>query len=117
MEDSYNLFTRARDLMKKNDFLNASFLLEKAKNREPEKSSIREALAISYFNMGFYRSAKKNFDKAIAIDATNDFAHYGMGLCLVKENKLNRALGHFKIAKFMKPNSPVYNKAVKRYKR
>ncbi len=117
MEDAYDLFTKARDLMKKSDYLNASFLLEMAKGKEPEKGSIREALAISYFNMGLYKSAKKNFRKAIDIDAANDFAHFGMGLCLVKENKTNMAVGHFKIARFMKPNSPIYNRAVKRYKR
>ena len=67
--------------------------------------------------MGLYKSAKKNFGKAIDIDAVNDFAHFGMGLCLVKENKMNMAVGHFKIARFMKPNSPIYNRAVKRYKK
>ena len=33
MEDAYDLFTKARDLMKKSDYLNASFLLEMARGK------------------------------------------------------------------------------------
>ena len=115
MGDAYHRFVEARGFMKKNDFLNASLLLEGAREIEPEKGSIREALAICYFNMGLYSSSMDHFDKAIQIDASNDFAHYGMGLCLIKENKVNLALGHFKIARFMKPGSDIYKQALKRY--
>jgi tetratricopeptide (TPR) repeat protein len=115
MENAYDLFIKAKKHMNKNDFLNASILLEEASQYEPEKGSIREALGICYYNMGFYDSSLGHFDKAIEIDATNDFAHYGMGLCLIKENKLNRALGYFKIASFMRPNSEIYREVLKRY--
>lgn len=117
MRDAYYQFIKAREFMKKNDFLNASLLLEEAREIEPEKGSVRETLAICYFNMGFYSSSMDHFDKAIQIDASNDFAHYGMGLCLIKENKISQALGHLKIARFMKPNSDIYRQAVKRYNR
>jgi len=117
MEDAYSLFTKAKKLMDRNDFLNASLFLERAKVFEPGKGSIREALGICYYNMGFYGSSRKHFDKAIEIDAANDFAHYGMGLCLIKERKISRALGYLKIASFMKPGSEVYKKALKRYNR
>jgi len=108
---------KAKRFMENNDFINASILLEEAVQHEPEKGSIREALAICYFNMGFYDSSRNHFDKAIEIDAANDFAHYGMGLCLIKENKINRALGYLKIASFMKPDSKIYRKVLKRYNR
>jgi tetratricopeptide (TPR) repeat protein len=117
MEDAYSLFIKAKKYMEKNDFLNASILLEEASQHEPEKGSIREALGICYYNMGFYDSSRGHFDKAIEIDATNDFAHYGMGLCLIKENNVNRALGYFKIASFMRPDSEIYRKVLKRYNR
>ncbi len=91
MDNTYSLFVKGRKFMKKNDFLNASFLLEKARKLEPEKGSIREALAICYYNIGFYSSSMDHFNKAIQIDASNDFAHYGMGLCLIKENRVSRA--------------------------
>lgn len=89
--------------------------LEKAKNLEPEKGSIREVLASAYYNCGLYVSAKKNFIKALEIDAANDFTHYGLGLCLLRENKLNRAMGHLKIAAFMNPGSKKYKKVLEKF--
>jgi tetratricopeptide (TPR) repeat protein len=115
MKDAYSLFMKAKEYIGKNDFLNASLLLEEAVEYEPDKGSIREALGICYYNMGFYSSSKCHFDKAIEIDAANDFAHYGMGLCLIKERKISRALGYLKIASFMKPESEVYRKVLKRF--
>lgn len=117
MEEAYDLFMKAKKNMDEHDYLNASLLLEKAKEYEPEKGSIREALGICYFNMGFYKSSRNHFDKAIEIDATNDFAHYGMGLCLIKENRINRAIGYLKIASFMRPDSEMYKMVLKRYNR
>jgi tetratricopeptide (TPR) repeat protein len=90
-------------------------LLEKAKELEPQKGSIREALATAYYNCGFHESAKKNFLKAVEINATNDFAHYGLALCYIKEGKINIALGHLKMAQAMKPEHKIYGDAVKKY--
>lgn len=117
MEEVYNLFIQARELMEENDFLNASLLLEKAREHEPDKGSIREALGICYYNMGFYDSSREHFDRAIEIDAVNDFAHYGMALCLIKKDSINLALGHLKIASFMKPDSKRYKNLLRRYNR
>lgn len=114
-EDTYNLFAKGKKLAKENEHLKAVMLFEKAKKLEPEKGSIREALAFSYYKCGLYSSAKENFLKAISIDAANDYAHYGLGLCLLKEGKINKALGHLKIAMAMKPDNIFYSKAVKKY--
>jgi len=115
MENAYYLFKKGKRLVDKGKFLEAIMCLEKAKNTEPGKGSIREVLAISYYNCGFYQPAKKHFIKALELDATNDFAHYGLGLCLIKEGKLNKALGHLKMAKFMKPNSKQYKEMLNRF--
>ncbi len=113
--NAYGLFIEGKRLTKDRDFLKAIMLLEKAKKLEPQKGSIREALATAYYNYGFHKSAKKNFLKAIEIDATNDFAHYGLALCCIKEGKINIALGHLKMAKAMKPGNKDYGDAVKKY--
>ncbi len=116
MDDTYDLFQKAKGLIEKGEFLEASMLLEEAKSLEPDKGSIREALAISYYNCGLYTSAKKNFTSALNLDIANDFAHYGLGLCLLKEGKTNKALGHLKIARYMKPDSELYQKILKKIK-
>ena len=113
--NAYELFIEGKKLTKDKDFLKAIMLLEKAKKLEPQKSSIREALAAAYYNCGFHESAKKNFLKAIDIDVTNDFAHYGLALCLIKEGKINTAFGHLKMAQAMKPEHKVYGDAIKKY--
>ena len=117
IEKAYEFFNKGQKLYRENNFLKAVMLFEKAKKLEPEKGSIREALATAYYNCGFYKSAMKNFKKALEIDSTNDFAHYGIGLCLVKEGKTIMALGHFKLASAMKPDQKNYIDTIKRYQK
>ncbi len=114
-KNAYEFFLEGKKLSSQNEFLKAIMLFEKAANLEPNKGSIREALALSYYNCGFYSSARKNFEKALEIDLSNDFAHYGLGLCLIKEGKISKALGHLKIAFAMKPNNSTYSQAIKKY--
>jgi len=114
MSNTYYLFKKGKKLAERGKFLDAVMVLEKAKDCEPEKGSIREVLASAYYNCGFYKSAKKNFVKALEIDAANDFAHYGLGMCLIKEKDLNKAVGHFKIAYAMKPGYEKYKEILKK---
>ncbi len=114
MSRAYYLFKKGKIFSKKGEFLKAIMLLEEAKNLEPRKGSIREILASSYYNCGFYESAKKNFLTALEIDASNDFAHFGLGLCLIKENRISEAMGHLKIAVIMNPGSRKYKDLLKK---
>ena len=116
-KNAYELFSEGKALVNRNNHLGAIMLFEKAKEIEPRKGSIREALARSYYICGFYKTAKKHFSKAIEIDAANDYAYFGLGLCLVKEGKFRPALGQLKIAYAMKPGNDAYKKAVRKYKR
>jgi len=115
MKSAYYFFKKGKILSEKGKFLEAIMLLEKAKDSEPLKGSIREVLASSYYNCGLYKYAKRNFAQALKIDATNDFAHYGLALCLIKEKKLNRAVGHLKIASAMKPDSKKYRDLLNKF--
>ena|SRR4030042_1199327 len=115
MSNAYYFFKKGKILSKKGRLLEAIMLLEKAKDLEPGKGSIREVLASSYYNCGFYDSAKENFLVALKIDASNDFAHYGLGLCLIREKNLNEALGHLKIAAAMDPESEKYQEALRKF--
>jgi tetratricopeptide (TPR) repeat protein len=116
-KNAYELFSRGKTLVKKKKNLKAIMLFEKAKDIEPEKGSIREALARAYYNCGLYSSAKEHFSKAIKIDASNDYAYFGLGLCLIKEGKFKTAMGHLKIAASMQPENEIYKNTVKKYDR
>lgn len=115
MSNAYYSFKKGKILFKKGRFLEAIMSLEKAKNLEPEKGSIREILASSYYNCGFYDSAKENFLMALKIDISNDFAHYGLALCLIREKNLTGALGHLKIAAVMNPESEKYKETLRKF--
>jgi cytochrome c-type biogenesis protein CcmH/NrfG len=53
--ETYDLFQLGRAHLKKGMAAQASVSLEKAKRREPDKASIREALGIAYFRMQRYQ--------------------------------------------------------------
>ena len=57
MSDTYNLFQQGRTHLREGMAAQATVPLEKAKRREPEKASIREALGIAYFRIHRYEEA------------------------------------------------------------
>ncbi len=112
MSYAYYHFKTGEQFARENNFIKAIMHLEKAKCREPKKASIREALARAYYNCGFYAPAAKNFQKALEIDAANDFAYYGLGMSLAKQGKIKKAIGQLKIAVTMNPQFQAYQNAL-----
>ena len=56
MSETYDLFQQGRSHLRKGRAAQATVALEKAKKREPDKASIREALGIAYFLEGLGQS-------------------------------------------------------------
>ena len=81
-EDTYDLFQRGREHMRRGDNAQATVSLEKAKRREPDKASIREALGVAYLRMHRYHEAAAEFEHILAAAPANDYAHYCLGRCL-----------------------------------
>ncbi|MDI6817258.1 MAG: tetratricopeptide repeat protein [Actinomycetota bacterium] len=105
MEDnSYALFQKGMGLLEDKHPAQAALVLEKVKVIHPEKASIREALGRAYFNHGQYRLAKEEFLKAVEIEPTNDYAHFGLGLSFKKMGDRRMARRHLKLAAIMKPD-------------
>ena len=65
----------------------ATVALEKAKRREPDKASIREALGIAYFRIRRWEAAEAEFRKLLELSPVNDYAHYALGRCLEKQGR------------------------------
>ena len=72
----------------------ATVALEKAKRREPEKASIREALGIAYFRIRRFAEAESEFRAIIELKAVDDYAHFALGRCLEKQGRPEEAVGH-----------------------
>ena len=81
----------------------ATVPLEKAKKREPDKASIREALGIAYFRIHRYDEAEAEFRACSSISPADDYAHYALGRCLEKQGKDAEANGHYKLASSLRP--------------
>src|SRR5215217_9345793 len=86
----------------------ATVPLEKAKLREPDKASIREALGIAYFRIRNYDAAESEFRAVLELSPTDDYAHYALGRCLEKQGRDAEANGHYKLASSLSPQSETY---------
>ena len=114
MSDStYSLFQQGRRHLRAGMAAQATVSLEKAKRREPDKASIREALGIAYFRIRRWSEAEAEFRKVLELSPVNDYAHYALGRCLEKQGKDAEANGHYKLASTMKPGDAHYASRIK----
>jgi Flp pilus assembly protein TadD len=112
-ETTYSLFQKGRQHLKRGMPAQATVSLEKAKRREPEKASIREALGIAYFRIGRWEEAEAEFRKMLELSPIDDYAHYALGRCLQKQGREQEANGHYKLASSLCPGSTQYRARIK----
>src|ERR1051325_9694321 len=113
MSETFDLFQQGRAHLKKGRAAQATVALEKAKRREPEKASIREALGIAYFRIHRYEEAESEFRKMLELAPVDDYAHYALGRCLEKQGRDQEANGHYKLASSLRPGSADYESRIK----
>ena len=113
MSETYELFRQGRDHMAKGMNAQATVALEKAKRREPDKASIREALGIAYFRIKRYSEAETEFRKMLELAPVDDYAHYALGRCLEKLGREAEANGHYKLASSLRPGQSAYESRIK----
>src|SRR5881398_2072049 len=113
MSETYNLFQQGRAHLRDGMAAQATVPLEKAKRREPEKASIREALGIAYFRIQRYAEAESEFRKMLELAPVDDYAHYALGRCLDKLGKPAEANGHYKLASSLRPGSRDYQARIR----
>jgi tetratricopeptide (TPR) repeat protein len=111
-EDVYDLFQRGKAHLSRGENAQATVPLEKAKRREPDKASIREALGVAYLRIRRYQEAAAEFEHILAAAPANDYAHYCLGRCLDRMGDRRSALGHYKMALWLRPSVTYYQEAV-----
>src|ERR671937_1193297 len=112
MSDTFDLFQQGRAHLAQGMAAQATVALEKAKAREPEKASIREALGIAYFRIRRYAEAESEFRKMLELAPADDYAHYALGRCLEKQGKAAEANGHYKLADSLRPGTKRYSSRI-----
>jgi Flp pilus assembly protein TadD len=113
MSETFDLFQQGRSHLKRGMAAQATVALEKAKAREPDKASIREALGIAYFRIHRYAEAESEFRKVLELAPADDYAHYALGRCLEKQGRDQEANGHYKLASSLRPGQRAYESRIR----
>ena len=112
MTETYDYFREGQRRLRKGLTAQATVPLEKARRREPDKASIREALGIAYFRLRRYDEAEVEFRAVLELSPVNDYAHYALGRCLEKQGRRQEANGHYKLARSLDPGNKRYEARV-----
>lgn len=113
-DDAYGLLIRGKELLARGHAHQAAVVLERAVLCEPDKTSIREALARALYNSGHTARAREQFATVLELDPANDYCHFAIGLCHAKSGNLEVARGHLKMAVVMRPESSLYRETLER---
>src|SRR5207248_5818959 len=111
-ESTYSLFQRGRRHLRAGMAAQATVSLEKAKRREPDKASIREALGIAYFRLRRWGEAEAEFRAILSLEPTDHYAHYALGRSLEKQGRQQEANGEYKLASALRPQSEQYRERI-----
>jgi Flp pilus assembly protein TadD len=110
--DAYEAYRGGRDLLSSGNAHAAVVALERARTLEPDKASVRETLARAYYRSARYDDAAAEFAIAVDLDPVNDYAHFGLGLALIRTGELTGARRHLRIAAAMRPDRVDYRQAL-----
>ena len=113
MTETFDLFQQGREHLAEGRAAQATVPLEKAKAREPDKASIREALGIAYFRIQRWQQAEAEFRAVLELAPVDDYAHYALGRCLEKLGREAEANGQYKLASSLRPGSRDYESRIK----
>ena len=108
MDDVYDLYTRGMGLLENGHFHAAVVPLSKARDLEPDKTSIREALGRAYFRSGRFEAARREFEAVVERSPVNHFAHFCLGRSLEKTGRRLEARRHAALAAGMRPDRADY---------
>ena len=107
-ESAYDLFKKGSELLERGDFMAAAVPLERARQLEPDKGSIREALGRAYFRSSRFEQAAEEFAALVERYPVNDYAHFCLGRSLEKTGRRAEASRHAALAAHMRPDRKDY---------
>jgi len=115
MSDSaYELFRKGSELLDRGDFMAAAIPLERARDLEPDKSSVREALGRAYFRSGRFEQAAEEFEVVVERHPVNDYAHFCLGRAFENTGRKRLARRHAALAAGMRPDRADYRAVLQR---
>jgi Flp pilus assembly protein TadD len=109
----YEWYQRGLQLLGSGDPDAAATLLARVADAEPGSRSVREALARAQYDAGRYEEAIASFQQLIAVNPTDDYAHFGLGLAASRAGELTVAAEHLALAVAMRPDLGHYARALR----
>jgi Flp pilus assembly protein TadD len=109
----YEWYQRGMHLLGNGDPAAAATLLERAAEAEPGSRSVLEGLARAQYDAGRYDDAIASFTRLIAVNPTDDYAQFGLGLAASRAGHLKLAVEHLALAVAMRPELGHYARALR----
>jgi Flp pilus assembly protein TadD len=109
----YEWYRRGLQLLGAGHPAAAATLLARAAADEPGPRSILEALGRAQYDAGRYEEAMTTFTTLTAVNPTDDYAHFGLGLAAGKAGELRLAAEHLALAVAMRPDLGHYARALR----
>jgi Flp pilus assembly protein TadD len=108
MDDVYELYRRGTALLESGDYHQATVSLSRARNLDPDKTSIREALGRACFHAQRYQDAAAEFEAVVERAPTNDFALFCLGRSLQMLGRHAEARRPLALAACLRPERGDY---------
>lgn len=110
MDSAYNLFMSGTRLLDHGDYHAAVVPLARARDLEPDKASIREALGRALFFARRYREAAAEFEAVVDLAPTNDYALFCLGRALQLQGRHAEARKPLALATSLRPERADYQR-------
>lgn len=114
--DPYDWYQRAVHLLEAGSPEAALQLLERLMSVEAGSSSVREAYARALFDARRYAQAASVFESILDRSPDDDYAHFGLGMCLWRRQQFVRARDELAMAFVMRPGREDYARALNQVK-
>ena len=108
MESVYDLYTRGNELLAHGDYQAATVPLARARDLEPDKTSIREALGRALFHSQRYEEAAAEFGAIADRAPTNDYALFCLGRAMQLLGRHREACHPLAVACSLRPDRREY---------
>ncbi len=108
MESVYDLYQRGRDLLDRGDHHAAIVALSRARDLDPDKASIREALGRALFHAQRYEHAAEEFRAVATTAPTNDYALFCLGRSMQLLGRHREACQPLALACSLRPEREDY---------
>ena len=109
---AYEWYQRAISLLDRGDASASLVLLDRVLLEDPGSASAREARARALFDARRLDDAAAAFDDLVQSSPADDYAHYGLGICLWRLQRFRQAEDHLAMALVMRPDRDDYRQAL-----